>query len=143
MMTFQVLRTFIPLFAGFAICGACSAARGGVIQWNAIGFENEKVTNATIEVLSAGVRIASGVASSSPGPNSVSFDSSSLRGIDSSVTLRFRALGREQVLLANIVGDSNQVISVVLPKVYGAPTKPMQTCSQSCSRRCRLLRRHQ
>lgn len=143
MMTLQVLRTFIPLLAGLALCGTCSAVRGGVIQWSAIGLENEKITNATIEVLSAGVRIASGVASSGSGPNSVSFDSSSLRGIDSPVTLRFRAVGREQVLLANIAGGTNQVISVVLPKVYGAPTKPMQTCSQSCSRRCRLLRRYQ
>lgn len=140
-MTLKIVRNFVSMFVILAMCGVCSATSGGIIQWNALGIENEKITNATIEVLSAGVRVASGAASSSSGPNTVLFDSSSLRGVDSPVTLRFRAVGREQVLLTNIVGDSNQVISVVLPKVYGAPTQTIPNCKQSYSHRCRLLRR--
>jgi hypothetical protein len=59
--------------------------------------------------------------------NSLLFDSSRFRDVDAAVTLRFRALGREENSLFNILADSDQVVTVVLPKVYGAPETKCQT----------------
>jgi hypothetical protein len=126
-------------FLSVLLVGCLSlSVHGGVIQWNAVDLNGKKISNAFIDVISGGIIITSGGTSSGSGPNSLSFNSAALRGVDSPVTLRFRAVGREEASLFNILGDSNQDISVVLPKVYGAPS---QCSPQDCLSRCRAFRR--
>lgn len=135
------MKTNIKLSAVFCLI-AClfhaNKAPAAEIQWNAVDLDGSKIVNATIDVISNGVIVVTGAAQNGNGLNVLAFDSSRFQGVDASVTLRFRALGREETSLFNILADSDQVISVVLPKVFGAPST---NCPPNCNVRPKWFRR--
>jgi hypothetical protein len=127
------------------VSGLDAKAKAADIRWNAVDLDGNKISDAVIDVISRGVIVTSSGASAGSGLNTLSFDSSRLNGIDSPVTLRFRAIGREQASLVNMLGSSDQAVSVVLPKVFAAPEKPgIWQCNpcwpQYSPPRCRLFR---
>ena len=127
-----------------AFFGATSIAGAGGIRWKALDLDGQVISDAEVQVLSGSVRIASGQFNPN-GESVVPLDETRLEGTPS-IDVRFRATGREEVTLRNISSTSDQLIVVVLPKVYAAPSEPSGVgpgCPPAyyCPPKCRPWRR--
>ena len=102
----MVFRTCVATCC-LALMTASSVSAGG-IQWKAVGLDGKLIPNATVDVIAGGIIIASGDSIPGARENSLSFNSSALRGQNAAVTLRFRAIGREEVSLIDVLGDASK-----------------------------------
>jgi hypothetical protein len=132
----------ILLSCAFAMAFSFSAARAGTFTGRAIGLDNGQVDDLTVSVENArGVALNPESNTKFPDGNyEVSVDDQIFVGKNPSVTIRFRAPGRQTVILNRVLGPSNQNISVVMPRIASLPAAA-EPCEPCIPRRFRFWHR--
>lgn len=131
------------LFSAVTILSVANLATAGSITGTVLNLDGrplDRVQQFSVVAEVAGGRLATGRLLNNEAPFIYQIDipNEALNPKDVRVTLRFNALGRDEVLLNNIAGNVNHTISVVMP--IKSTKCPPPTCHQRSPKKCRLLR---